>query len=293
MRQKAILFLILHSTFFIFHSFGQRPKGYFLTDSIEIGRPFRFALSYRHKPETEVFFPDTSFRFTPFKALSYEYFDTITDANESVDSAVYTLVSFDLSEVQKLSIPIWILTPKDCTAIYSVSREIPLHRLTKLNKSVPLKIDTQLIPLEQKINYPLILIILILTSLVSLGVYLIFNQQIQRQWRLYQLYSRNKDFKKALNRIIKKNEEKIDIQEIERGVILWKKYMQRLERKPFITYTTKEIIDNLPDERLEEALREIDRVIYGEANSSKILASLKTLNLISEESYFKRREALR
>lgn len=53
------------------------------------------------------------------------------------------------------------------------------------------------------------------------------------------------------------------VQTIENAVILWKRYMEELEDKPFSTYTTKEIVEVMPNQQLAEALQHTDRIIYG------------------------------
>ena len=266
-----------------------RPKVYFLTDSIEIGRPFRLALSLNHNFKTEVFFPDTTYKFSPFEVLKYEYFDTKTTNGISLDSAVYTLIPFDLASKQQISLPIWAIIKQDCTAFFSETKTIPL-KLTlseTARDTAQLKIDTNIKPLKQQINFPLILLVSVLTLLFGTGVYLIFGSQIQRQWRVYQLFLRNQEFKRALTRLSKNRKKTNEIQSVEEALILWKKYMQRLEKKPFMTFTTKEIIDNLPNESLDAALQRIDAMIYGGMASTKTEELMAILKEIARENYRK------
>ena len=53
--------------------------------------------------------------------------------------------------------------------------------------------------------------------------------------------------------------------------------MERLENKPFATYTTREIVDNMPDEALAEALKNMDSIIYGQVISKNMAESLEVL----------------
>ena len=271
---------------------AQRPNGYFLTDSVEIGRPFRYAFSFRHRPDVEVFFPDTTHNFAPFEIISHEYFPTQTDSRGSLDSAVYTLVSFEMAKMQALKLPVWVLTRRDCTAVYSDLDSIPLHELVQgvINQQ-KLKIDNTVFPLRRQINFPLILLIAFSILLVGSVIYLGFGEALQRQWRLYQLFRRNLEFVRNFNRLARTGRGKDNIQNVEQATILWKKYLQRLEKKPFDTYTTKEITDSLPDESLFNALREIDGVIYGGVSSSKTKTaeSLEILRQIATQTYRRRR----
>jgi len=273
-----------------FSSNAQKPVGYFLTDSIEIGRPFRFGFSFRHQPEIEVFFPDTTHNFSPFEVISHEYFPTETNSAGSLDSAVYTLVSFDVAKVQTLRLPVWVLTARDCTAVYSATDSIYLQELVK-DTNAPLQIDSNIAPLKRQTNFPLILLILALVIVVTTIIYLLFGEVLQRQWRLYQLFSRNREFGRNYNRLLGNLTAKDSIESIEQATVLWKKYLQRLEKKPFVTYTTKEITDNLPNESLANALREIDSIIYGSMAAAKANAaqSMGVLREVATDLYRLRR----
>ncbi|WP_353722648.1 hypothetical protein [Dyadobacter sp. 676] len=88
------------------------PKGAFHTDSVEVGKPVYFSLSVRHRPDMEIFFPDSTFDFSPFELVSKRSFVSSTDARGTLDSAVYHLISFDVSKVQKLGLPVFVFQKK-------------------------------------------------------------------------------------------------------------------------------------------------------------------------------------
>ncbi len=297
MKCKILIFVATTAAFHISHftlspCIAQHPKGRFLTDSIRIGKPFQFALSYKHRPETEVVFPDTNYNFAPFEILKHDYFDTQTDKSGSLDSAVYTLVSFDLSTIQKLSLPVWVITDQDCTANYSYSRSVVMKQLIQKKDTLQFKEDTVVKVLDQQINYPFIFLILISFSLISVLVYWFFGQRLQRQWQLYQLFSRKRDFSKNFSRLKLKINTKTGVENVEKAVVLWKKYLHRLENKPFETFTSKEIADSLSSEKLAVTLREIDAVVYGGLSSATIIDLLSELESVAQERYLRRRMAL-
>ena len=95
-------------------------EGKFLTDSIEIGRPFQYALTYRHSSKRDVLFPDTATAFLPYHVQKITVFATKTTgtgrATNSRDSAVYTLVSFETDSAQMLRVPVRLINSADCTA---------------------------------------------------------------------------------------------------------------------------------------------------------------------------------
>ncbi len=297
MKCKILIFAATAAAFYILHftltpCIAQHPKGRFLTDSITIGKPFQFALSFKHRPDAEVIFPDTNYNFAPFEILKHDYFDTQTDKSGSLDSAVYTLVSFDLTTIQKLSLPVWIVTEQDCTANYSYSRSVVMQQLIQRKDTLKLKEDTAAKIIDQQINYPFIFLISISVSLISILIYWFFGKQLQRQWQLYQLFSRKRDFSKNFSRLKLKVNQKSGLENVEKAVILWKKYLRRLENKPFETFTSKEIADNLLSEKLAVTLREIDAVVYGGLSSATIIDLLSELESVARERYLRRRLAL-
>ena len=54
-QTKKLLFFFLFFSFV--NVFAQKPDGRFLGDSLYIGKPIEFVLTYRHAPETDIFFP--------------------------------------------------------------------------------------------------------------------------------------------------------------------------------------------------------------------------------------------
>ena len=98
------------------------------------------------------------------------------------------------------------------------------------------------------------------------------------------------DFQKLFQRLSRGTDDtKKRLENIEKAIVLWKKYLERLENKPFTTFTTKEILDNLKDNRLADALREIDATVYGGVYSKKTIASLQVLQELAEGIYRERR----
>ncbi|MEZ4905002.1 MAG: hypothetical protein R2822_26240 [Spirosomataceae bacterium] len=289
---RVLLFFGIYFSFFpCFTVSAQRPNGRFLTDTIEIGKPFRYALSFRHSPRQEVFFPDTNAAFRPFEVIKLDYFPTETNASGSLDSAIYTLRSFDLKPSQILSVPVWVINGRDCTAVYSEKDTVTLLQLIRSNNidTLLLEADTQIVPLRNQTNFPLILLGTLLIMMLGTVVYLFFGESLMRQWELYQMFLRNREFRRHFLRLTRDVGGAKGIENAEKAVVLWKTYLQRLERKPYATYTTKEIIDNIPNEQLTEALRSIDGVIYGGVSSRNTADSLNTLRQIAHQSYRQKR----
>ena len=272
------------------------PKGKFLSDSVKVGLPVQYALSYRHKATADVFFPDSAYNFAPFEMVKREYFNTVTDQNGSLDSVVYTLISFEVTPVQELSLPVYVRAKRDCTRVFAPMDYVVLNSIIKANTNIDtlsLKKDTRLIPIAQQVNFPLIFLIIIGLLLIIGMVFWFFGKPIRRQVRLFNFKRRYDDFRKLFQRLSRGTEDaKKRLENIEKAVVLWKKYIERIENKPFTTFTTKEILDNLKDNRLSDALREIDATVYGGVYSNKTIASMQVLQELAEGLYRERRVEL-
>jgi len=261
--------------------FGQKikPLGLFLNDSIEVGKPVYFSLSVRHDPKTEIFFPDTLYDFSPFEIISKRAFTSSTDDRGSLDSAVYQLISFDVSRAQALKMPVYVFNKKDCTAVFTKPDSVFLIKSNVVDevKNASLKPETSLLPLSSEFNFSILLGSIALIIGVVGSIYWVFGQDIYKQWQLIKLQRRHLEYVRSFNRLMRNAREKNNIKDAEKAIIVWKNYLERLENKPFATYTTREIVDNMPDDALAEALKNMDSIIYGQVISKNMAESLEVL----------------
>lgn len=270
--------------------YAQKPVGRFLTDSVELGRPFDYALSYYHSPSAEVFFPDTTYNFYPFEMVRRNYFTTVTNNNRSLDSVVYTLVTFDISKIQKFSLPVYLLGKRDCTAVFADLDSIYLKEMIKgSTDSLMLKTDTPLLPLQQQVNYIKILgYILSIISVLAI-LYALFGRWLEKQYRLFLFGRKHKEFVNSYKKIARST---LDSNNIAKALVMWKEHLEWLEKRPYTSYTSKEIINRLPSESLEESLRDVDTAIYGGILSTQMPVAMNVLLDKAVELYRKRREEL-
>ncbi len=269
-----------------------KPVGKFLTDTVEVGKPFSYAFSFLHASETDVFFPDSTFDFSPFDFVDQEYFTTRTDSLGSLDSTVYRLVSFDVSAEQTFRLPVYMLATRDCTAVYAETDTVYLQsalppgvRLDTLR----LRPETGVALLRRQFDYPVFMAFILSAGLLFLAVYWLFSREISRQWRIFQLQRQHRDFVRTFARLNRTARERDSTEEAEKAVVVWKDYLEAIEKKPFATYTTREIVDNIPDEALEGALKTMDRIIYGQVKSKKMAPSLEVLKNVAQRIYQRQR----
>lgn len=279
------------------------PVGRFLTDSIDIGRPFQYALTYRHPPTAELLFPDTASRFMPYRVQKVALFTTRTTgtglAAVSVDSAVYTLLSFETDSVQVLRVPIRLINAVDCTDLFTQTDTVflrsqlqpALGRSTDYS-SLTLATETTLAPLQQQFNYPVLALFVAGLTLVVGLLYGVFGRTIQRQWRLYQLNRRHGQFLREFNRFSQGINVGNAADITNQAIISWKTYLEKIEKQPYSSLTTSEIAERVADERVTNALREADRMIYGGAFSAQSVASLRLLSDVATQRYLHRRADL-
>jgi hypothetical protein len=295
-KQAAIWFLMIFpvNAIAMFTGGPEKPKGTFLTDSIEVGKPIFYAVSFRHAAKTEVFFPDSTFNFAPFEIVSQKIFSSNTDSRGTLDSTLYQLVTFDVAAMQQLAIPVYIYNGRDCTAVFSETDSIFLRKtnLDVITKKEKLKAEVSLIPLATEFNFSIALGILAITIGVIGSVNWVFGREIQKQWRLLKLQRRHFEYIRSFNKLLRNAREKNNIKDAEKAIIVWKNYLERLENKPFATYTTREIMDNMPDDILAEALKNMDGIIYGQVRSKTMDSSLEVLKAGATRLYRTRRRQI-
>jgi hypothetical protein len=269
-----------------------KPKGIFLTDSVEVGKPVYFSLSLRHSAGSEIFFPDSTFDFSPFELISQRSFVSSTDSRGTLDSAVYHLVSFDVSRVQKLRLPVYVFQKKDCTAVFTAPDSVLLIKSNNidLRKKPVLKEETRLVPLSSEFNFSMLIGSIALIIGVVGSIYWVFGQDIYKQWQLLKLQRRHLEYVRSFNRLMRSAREKNNIKDAEKAIIIWKNYLERLEKKPFATYTTREIMDNMPDDALADALKNMDSIVYGQGRSGNMDVYLEVLKTGATRLYRNKRK---
>lgn len=263
-----------------------RPDGYFLKDSIKLGEEVEYSLSIRYPREMEALFPDSSHTYLPFEFQKRKYFTTRVDSVYAYDSAVYTLMSFEIEPIQYLQIPIYMLDGKDSSEVYPPLDSVYFQEMVlEMPDSLDLKAHASYQAVSHAFNYPYYLIGLFV-FVIALGVvYLIFGKTISRKIKLYKL---KKDYERFSSRFenginnLKKNGESVFVEE---ALVIWKSYMERLEDRPFTKYTTKEILRSGYDESLKQTLMDIDRSIYGHFETDGIHRNFESLEDFTLERY--------
>ncbi|HET8859142.1 hypothetical protein [Marivirga sp.] len=261
---KKFSLSLIFSLAFGIHLFGQQiqPKGQFLQDSMAIGEPIQYSLSVRYPAELQLLMPDSSFIYAPFEYTSKRYFPTKTDSLQSFDSVVYTLTSFEIDEVQKLRLPIFIIQGSDSTAVYTEIDSIFLEeQIQVVSDSLQMKTETSISKLERDFNYPYLIAFLIALGVVILLITIFFGKKIRRKWRIWRLNKRHKKFRTSFESKLASVGE-MSAEKIEKMLYTWKKHAEFISKSPYAKLTSKEINELQQDEELYENLKSVDKTIY-------------------------------
>jgi len=246
-------------------------QGRFQSDSLMIGQPFSFSLRASYPKEMQILFPDSSFDFKPFEFESREYFATRTYGALSLDSVVYHLTSYEIDSTQVFQMPVYVIQPADCTEVWSRPDSIFLKHFvaavpdTVDARNLPLKTNTEYLPVSWLLNYPILLMIVGVVVLIAILVWLIFGSRIRRYYRVKKLNRNHYSFLERFEYAVQQVQSNFTSPRAENALVIWKKYMEALEGKPYTKYTSREIANMEMDDHLALALRGIDRMIYGGA----------------------------
>lgn len=139
--------------------FAQKPKGVFLQDSLSVGKPISFSLSYWHHPSQDVFFPDSTYDFSPFRFVSETFITTKTLGGRSLDSVVYSLVSYEIDSIQRLRLPVFILREGDSLKLFGEADSVFFKEMVKDEdlESDGLMANLRYSEVQTDIDYPKIL----------------------------------------------------------------------------------------------------------------------------------------
>ncbi len=282
--------LFLFFFFFILrsYSFSQEIeyKVYFEKDSVKIGDSIILVSILQYPSNIELIQPDSSFFYNPFEFISKSAFSSIKKSNLLYDSTLYYLRTFSLDTIQKINLRAIILNTSDSLQITSNSDSIYLISQVKdlTSSTIENTIYNRIKNIFNSQKYVLI-IFLIITFLLAL--YLIFRKRIKKYFLVKKLKTQflkfNQQFE-ILNYNYQKNNGKI---ELEKLILFWKRYFEKLTTYPFSSSTTTEISHFYNDKDIIMLLNEIDKYLYSNVSElieiKKISILKNKASLITEE----------
>lgn len=267
-----------------------KPKGQFLKDTLKIGEPVPFSLALKYPKELDVVFPDSLFDFSPYELERKIYSPTRSDAQYSYDSAVYYISSFEIDSVQYFKLPVFIINSSDSTTIYTAQDSIILKQLVASvpdsvsAEAAPLIENTDYINVPLQFNYPYLIIGLIILIIVVILIIFLFGKRIKNYFILRRIKKNHQQFINNFETLQQKqNEPKSKL--AENLLIHWKKYLEKLESRPYTKLTTKEIIMQYNPETIADDLKLVDRAIYASAQDNSVDESFNALKEFANHQY--------
>jgi hypothetical protein len=264
----------------------------FLSDSIKIGETTAFYLAAHYGDSLNILFPDSTFKFSTFEFDHKAYFSTSTKNNISVDSAVYFLSTFEVDREQSLQLPVFVLQPRDCTVVQSALDTILITQMVAevpdslSADQLPLKMNTAYQKVFHQFNYWILIIVIAAILVIAIIVWIFFGKRISRYFKARRLQRKHHDFLKNYGSIIQELQTGFSVNNAERALAFWKRYMEVLEPYPFTKLTTRETFTLTKDEALASNLKQIDRAIY--ADQPTVLTPFEQLKAFADQRFMKK-----
>jgi len=236
---------------------------YFLEKDIKIGDSIKLVSIINYPKEIELIQPDSSFKFFPFSFVKKENFESKLNERIISDSSLYILRSFEIDSIQSIRLNSFILNGKDCLEISSNYDTVYFKSLVnntdqKVKKNMSFNEILSIINTYKLSLYSIIFIFLIL------AVYLLFRKKIIAYFKKRKVLKSHALFNKEFEKIKKQFKTNADKNNLEKIILIWKRYIEKLTSIPYSSMTTKEIIDFFDNENLIKSLKYIDEMIYSD-----------------------------
>ena len=285
-RKRIAQFVVLFFSINITLAQNIDPKGHFFQDQLKIGEEISYALSVRYDKNLNILFPDSTYSFGTFEYNSRAWFKTKSDSTHSFDSIVYQLSTFEIDSVQYLQLPVFILNNEDSLAIFSAIDSIHLVQVvTEIPENPEFLENTDLVNIDKQFNYPYFLIGLGILFFLAFIIALFFGKQLMKAWKAYRMKRTHRKFIEQFFYLMRDVSGNNPNNTPEHVLAVWKRYLERLEKKPISKLTTKEILVLHNNGQLRDNLRLIDRSIYGGEKGNDLFAGFDYLMKFSIEIY--------
>ena len=286
--KKSLCFLLLLLCASL-PTFAQvKVRGGFLYDSIRIGEKTGYYLSAKYPSTSIVLFPDSTYTFSPFDFDNKSFFNSRSENGVTTDSAIYFVRSFDIVEMQRLQLPVYLLNAIDCTTYFCNPDSI---KITSVTASVPdtlsiaqlpLKIDTDYKAVNKPLNLMVVFIVIGALFLMAGIVWVFFGDRISAYFTARRLQRNYAAFVHRYDKKISEVKTRFSPESTEAALFIWKRYMEELEARPYTKLTTTET-RMYGDEHLSKSLKLADRAIY--ANDPDAASALHELKGIADARF--------
>ena len=289
---KYITFIL----FFLFPAmvFAQMisTEGEFLQDSMKVGEEVPYVLSVKYPEGQTLVFPDSSYDFSPFEFVRKSYVNTVSADGFSFDSVTYYLRTFELAPSQGYKLPVFFVEGKDSTEVFAGEDTIFLNT-PEVRPNEPIKETTRYREVPLRFNYPYLIAALVVFVCIIIAVLLIFGKQIKRKYKLYRMRKAHEKFLDQYDQYSEKLKATGEKEIAEVHLNFWKRYMEKLEKIPYTTLTTKEVAQYHQDPDFQKTLKNMDKNIYGRFKAEEANADLAHLKTFAQERYTEKVEEVK
>ena len=248
-------------------------KIYFLEDSIKIGNPITLISTLNYPETIELIQPDSSYNFMSFDFIRKKIFPSLIKKNRVYDSTVYFLRTFEIDSIQKVYLNALILDKNDSIKISSNEDSISLiYQVEDIESRA--KENTLLSTIKSIFNSEKLFTYFTIFIISLIFIYMIFRKKIKRYFEIRSLKNKTKKFNSDFESILDQYEINKNINDLERLLLLWKRFKEKLTNKPYLSSTTNEISLFLKKKDIIKILQEIDENLYSNnkdyINSNKL-----------------------
>lgn len=272
-----------------------RPVAFADKHRVKIGEPFQVSVYVDYPSEYQLLFPDSTFAFGNCTLKERRFFPTRSGTVLSRDCVVYQLAAFNPEPYQAFNIPVIRFNNGDSARFYSNEIRFRIQAETdSMSLANPdFRAETNPVPVPLLFNYPWVIgIAALIVSLLLLANFFL-DKPIQRFFYLWIERRRHLRYLKAFKKLQEALLIDASVQRMESVMLLWKQYLQRINGKPFLSFTSLEITRELPDPVLKKTLQEIDRWIYGGMEVENLQVCIERLKEKSMILYELKRENIR
>ena len=261
-------------------------------DSVWMGQDCRLTLAVQRPRGQQVLMPDSSHLPIGIELFDYQYFNTVSNDSFSIDSVSMLVRCFALMDSFQVQLPVYTFQEGDTIKQMSNAIRVVVRRDSiDFNAPAIAQVETYAVP-EQP-NWRLALVIGLGVVLLIVLINALLGRPIQRSVRLLLLYRRQLIFKRQFERLTTQAFAQRSGKTMSNALSLWKQQLERLDNRPFSTFTTKEIGEQIPDENLQTSLQSIDRWVYGGQPEGQPQKITVTLRRYAELFYQRRRQKIK
>ena len=276
--KKLILICILFS-----HKIYSQEIDYnifFKEESVKIGDTITLISTLRYPKNIEIIQPDSSYKFIPFEFLDKIIFESSTSNNFIYDSTIYLLQTFELDSIQSIYLKSYIINTSDSLEILSNNDDILTISLVN-EKNSKIKANTLFERINSIFNLKKYSIITGVIFSILILIYLVFRKKINKYFKIKRIKSETDFFKNEFDTILSSYLNTNDIKFLENLLLKWKRFMEKLSKKPYSSSTSSEISLFNKNIKIIKTLKEIDKCIYSE---NEFITDKNKLIILRDES---------